>query len=246
MPETPQSLLLSFLRWNSPDKRVVTGVSFGDHQLPLVSLWLLLTCVRTLGPCVSAPAAPARGSRCWLTAAPVPCLLPAPSNPGGSTSHPVQCPVPSPGVTCPRAATLRPHNPPTDTKGTPSVEPVTRPHAPPCSQGVSWGISTRALGGQNTDSPGHHFTTLKRGQHFLQPGAGRTHGQGSRRHGRGEALVNRLEGGGRDARDGVHYHAATHGACGEGCVSQGRREPGPCRGISAAYPLACWSPSRPF
>lgn len=153
MPETPQSLLLSFLRWKSPDKRVVTGVSFGDHQLPLVSLWLLLTCVRTLGPCVSAPAAPARGSRCWLTAAPVPCLLPAPSNPGGSTSHPVRCPVPSPGVTCPRAATLRPHNPPTDTKGTPSAEPVTRPHAPPCSQGVSWGISTRALEGRTQTPP---------------------------------------------------------------------------------------------
>lgn len=79
--------------------------------------------------------------------------------------------------------------------------------------------------------PGHRC-------YHKRPGAGATHSQGPRCRRRRKALVNGLEGGGRDPRDGVHDDVSAHGACGERPVRQERGESKISdRGISGFLPV---------
>ena len=68
-----------------------------------------------------------------------------------------------------------------------------------------------------------------------------THRQGSRSHRRRKALVNGLEGGGRDARDGVDDHVATHCACRERVREASARAAKLLLCVSDSYLPTCWS-----
>ena len=74
------------------------------------------------------------------------------------------------------------------------------------------------------------------------PRAGTTHSQGSRRHGWSKALVDGLEGGSGDTRNGVHDHVSADCACRERTVRQEDRPELTLTGASlTSYLWACLS-----